>query len=198
MKKSLVCGIAGAAAFLAARFILRMGFGYAVGIGLAMWIALTLILREDTHVGEVPEGSGMTAQEVSRIIRDGENKVTEMRREARKIEDRSVRDKVRAIADVAERIFADLREDPKDVRAARRFLEYYLDATLLVVQRYVDLSAKGSQSADVQEVLAKFGDLLTTIHGTFEKQLERLLRNDALDLDTDMSVLKKMMEMEGL
>ncbi len=198
MKKSLVCGIGGAAAFLAALFILRMRFGYAVGIGVAVWIGLSLILSERSDVGDIPEGSGISAEEVSRILRDGERKVTDMRREARKIEDRDVRDKVRAIADVAERIFADLREDPKDVRAARRFLEYYLDATLLVVRRYVDLCAKGSTSADVQQVLSKFYELLTTIHATFEKQLDRLLRDDVLDLDTDMSVLKQMMELEGL
>jgi len=193
-----VCGIGGVAAFLVALLILRMGFVYAAGLGVAVWVGLSLVLSEGQSVGQVPKSTGISAEQVSRIIRDGERKVASMRRQARRIDDRSVRDKVRSIAEVAERIFADLREDPKDVRAARRFLEYYLDATLLVVERYVDLSSKGSQSADVQQVLGKFGDLLDTIQSTFEKQLDRLLRDDVLDLDTDITVLKQMMEMEGL
>jgi len=193
-----VCGIGGVAAFLVALLILRMRFVYAAGLGVAVWVGLSLVLSEGQSVGQVPKSTGISAEQVSRIIRDGERKVASMRRQARRIDDRSVRDKVRSIAEVAERIFADLREDPKDVRAARRFLEYYLDATLLVVERYVDLSSKGSQSADVQQVLGKFGDLLDTIQSTFEKQLDRLLRDDVLDLDTDITVLKQMMEMEGL
>jgi len=193
-----VCGIGGVAAFLVALLILRMRFVYAAGLGVAVWVGLSLVLSEGQSVGQVPKSTGVSAEQVSRIIRDGERKVASMRRQARRIDDRSVRDKVRSIAEVAERIFADLREDPKDVRAARRFLEYYLDATLLVVERYVDLSSKGSQSADVQQVLGKFGDLLDTIQSTFEKQLDRLLRDDVLDLDTDITVLKQMMEMEGL
>jgi len=110
----------------------------------------------------------------------------------------ALRQRVTKISNLADKIVLDLRQDPKDVRSARRFLDYYLDATLTVIQRYAELAQKGSMSPEVQPVLAKFDTLLDTIENTFEKQLNRLLRDDTLDLDTDISVLKQMMDSEGL
>lgn len=195
MKKSLVCGLAGAAAFLAALFALHMRFTYAALLGLGVWLVLSLLLREDEGI---PAVQGMTRDEVQNALREGERKAARLRAQGRRIGRRRVAVKVETIADVADRILADLRQDPKDIRSARRFLEYYLDATLLVVTRYVDLSDRATPSEDVQEVLGKFEGLLDAIQATFEKQHERLLRDDVLDLDTDITVLQQMMKMEGL
>ncbi len=181
---------------LAARFLIRLPSLWSLATGLAVWLALTLIFPEPAAPEEqVP---GMTSSEVQGQIRDAEAKVRRLRVLGRRMPSAPLRARVAAIALLAERIVEDLKQDPKDVRSARRFLDYYLEATVTVVQRYAQLFRKGGTSDDVQKVLAKFDTLLDTIQSTFEKQLNRLLRDDTLDLDADISVLKQMMDSEGL
>jgi membrane-bound serine protease (ClpP class) len=196
MKKWVLTGMGGAAAFLVALLILRMGFLWAVGIGLIVWLILTLVLPEP--VPEAPIVAGLTQREVQETVRDAQAKVRRLRSLGRKMPTAKVRLRVSDIAQVAEVIVDGLERDPKDIKPARRFLDYYLDATITVVERYADLLARGGSGAEVHEVLGRFDGLLDAIHATFEKQRDRLLRDDVLDLDTDITVLKRMMDMEGL
>ena len=186
----------GSAAFLAARFLMHLPWLWSLAVGLAIWLALHLILAEPA----APESQvrGMTSAEVQRQVREAEAKVRRLRVLGRRMPTAPLRARVADIVLLAERIVEDLKKDPKDIRVARRFLDYYLDATVTVVQRYAELIRRGGSSSDVRQVLGKFDALLDTIESTFEKQLNRLLRDDALDLDADITVLKQMMDSEGL
>jgi len=195
MKRWAWYALIGLGAFLLARILLRLPTVWSVAAGLAVWLALQWIIGEPAPEAHVP---GMTDAEVQSQLREADAKVRRLRVVGRRMPTAALRQRVTKITNLADRIVLDLRQDPKDVRSARRFLDYYLDATLTVIQRYAELAQKGSMSPEVQPVLAKFDTLLDTIENTFEKQLNRLLRDDTLDLDTDISVLKQMMDSEGL
>jgi 5-bromo-4-chloroindolyl phosphate hydrolysis protein len=197
MFKGFLAGLLGAIAFLVAYFIGRVPFLWSVIVGGLVYIAFSLIMTR-SKMAEVPEVEGMSPKDVIETLDEGERKVKNLRKLAGQIGRRRIARRVEDIANVADRILQELHEDPKDIRVARRFLNYYLDATVLVVDRYTSLDSKKTDSENVQEVLHNFEELLDTIEATFEKQYDRLLRNDVLDLDTDMTVLKQMMEMEGL
>ncbi|NLD71242.1 MAG: hypothetical protein GX649_00835 [Chloroflexi bacterium] len=196
MKKWVLAGLGGAAAFLLALLLLRFSFPWSVGVGVVVWLLLTLVLPEP--VPEAPKVAGMTTREAQEAIREAQAKVRRLRALGRRLPAAKVRLRVSDISQVAEVIVDGLEKDPKDIPAARRFLDYYLDATITVVNRYKDLLDRGGSSEQVQEVLGRFEGLLDAIHATFEKQRDRLLRDDVLDLDTDITVLKRMMDMEGL
>ncbi len=196
MKRWVLYALGGVAAMLAVRFGLRLPTLWSLAVGLAVWLALPLIVpARPTAAAQAARRLPADAQE---DVRQAQAKVRRLRTLGRRMPSAPLRMRVATITQVAERIVEDLINDPKDLRVARRFLDYYLDATVTVVDRYAELIRKGGSSAEVQPVLAKFDTLLDTIQHTFEKQLDRLLRDDVLDLDTDITVLKQMMEHEGL
>jgi 5-bromo-4-chloroindolyl phosphate hydrolysis protein len=198
MKRGILIGILSASAFWVLMFRFRMPFHWALALALLIYLGLTLVLgRESSPADSLPEVEGMSKEEAYRVISEGRDKVAQMRRMRRKLP-LHVATEVEAIAGIAGRIFDELEANPQTIRAARRFLEYYLDASLLVMTRYADLSRRGGENTNVREVMEHFEGLLQTIHATFEKQHDRLLRHDVLDLDTDITVLRRMMEMEGL
>ena len=199
MLRSLLVGLASAALLLVCVFVLHIPLGWSLLAGLMAYLGLHLTIGRSPHgMDALPEVRGMTNEEVYRIIKEGQGKVASIRELCRGVRDTDLRHRVGAIADVAADVFEELERDPKDILQARRFLEYYIDATLLVVQRYVDLSKRAGGSVEVQGALHGFESLLESIHATFIKQRDRLLRDDALDLETEIDVLKRMMEMEGL
>jgi len=99
---------------------------------------------------------------------------------------------------VADSIFDDFIKDPKDVRAARKFIDYYLETTLKIVLLYTELSAKSVYSDQEKQVLEKAEQILKQIEDTFHKQLGKLQEDDYLDLATELDVLEMTMKSEGI
>lgn len=141
---------------------------------------------------------GVTEGQLKEALEEGRKKLNTLERASHAIDNRRVRQKAVAICETTKKILDDIRQDPADLRPARKFLGYYLDATITVVQRYRDLSLRGVVDPGIQASLAKVETSLSTIQSAFEKQLAQLLENDVMNLDTEIEVLEKTIQMEGL
>jgi hypothetical protein len=131
-------------------------------------------------------------------LQEGRRKLAEIRSYGRKIPDAPTKAKVDAICESIERIFAEIKRDPVDLKIARQFLSYYLDSTMNILDKYVTISSQVVSDPGIRESLERVERALDTINLAFGKQLARLLSNDVFDLDTELSLLEKTMEMEGL
>ena len=76
-------------------------------------------------------------------------------------------------------ILDDSAKNPKDVRAARQFLNYYLDATIKIVARYADLARKEASLRGDPSSLKRAESMLDMIRSAFEKQHARLLEDES-------------------
>lgn len=142
--------------------------------------------------------AGITREVLDQALAEGRYKLNLLKGYAAKIRDLSVRKEADAICDITERILKNIEQDPKDLRPARQFLNYYLDATVKILRRYVDISSRGLSGGEIASTLKKVEDSLSTIHRAFEKQLAKLLEDDVMDLDTELEVLDRTIRMEGL
>jgi 5-bromo-4-chloroindolyl phosphate hydrolysis protein len=195
----LLSGVGSGGTFLACFFVLGLPVDWSFAMGSLVYLGLALLLSTGRAAGRTaPDSHGWTEQDVVRALKSGREKVARIRALRKGIADPALRAKIERICIVSDKIFAALRADPQAIPKARTFLEQYLDATTLVIQRYADLSSRGSHNPEVRRVLAAFNDLLDTVERTFQKQHDRLLEKDALDLDAEITVLKKMMELEGV
>ncbi len=93
-----------------------------------------------------------------------------------------------------------VQEDPKDARPVRRFLNYYGETGLEILKRYHQLNQlpRTEQTLEVRESLTRISQSLTELKGAFELQLQKLMDNDLLELDTELTVLEKTIALEGL
>jgi 5-bromo-4-chloroindolyl phosphate hydrolysis protein len=184
---SLIPAIAGGAVF----FLFLLGganFFVALGLGIAGFVGGTLLFASKGRDLDLIV-DGITKEKYREIIEQGQTKLKTLGSFIGKVESVEVKKKVKEITDIVEKIFLDLKKDPKDVKVAREFLSYYLDTTLNILNRYVDISRQKLKSKKITE-------MLDTIKRAFEKQLEKLLRDDILDLDSDIAVLEQTMKTE--
>ena len=144
------------------------------------------------------EGTGIAADELEAAIRSGRAASNSLQNLAFKITKTEVRRKVEAIAETAYRIVDDVKNDPKDLRAARQFFGYYLGAAVKVVNSYVELTGRPNLDDEAKAACARVESELGTIQAAFEKQFQMLQENNVIDLDVELSVLKKTIQMEGL
>jgi len=139
---------------------------------------------------------GMDGAEMAELIETSNAKIAAIRQVNADLPG-APHDRIERIARSAERIIAGFREDPEDVHRSWNFLYHYLDATVEIVRQYRELRRKEG-GEKVQAVLDKSEVTLAEIEDVFERQYQRNLDNEALSLDVDLDVLRRMMKSEGL
>jgi 5-bromo-4-chloroindolyl phosphate hydrolysis protein len=194
----ILAGLLGGAVFC----LLALVFGVPVLLALIGAAGATgagfLIFGGRRRAGLLLPGSAADRQLADDAVREGRQRLEELQRSIARIPEQTVRGKAQAIAEVAGRILEDIHQDPKDVRQARQFLSYYLDATARVLAKYVELQAHGESSGTARASLRRVEENLELIRSAFQKQLGRLLEDDVLDLDTEIALLEKTIRLEGL
>ena len=77
-------------------------------------------------------------------------------------------------------------------------MNYYLPTTLKLLNAYDRMSAQGVSGENIDTSLERIRSMMDTITAAFDKQLDSLFGEEALDISTDISVLETMMAREGL
>ncbi len=149
----------------------------------------------DPMFEELAREHGITPAQLKKILKNGKEKINILRSYADKIKESSIKTEINQIAGTAEKIFQDFSKDPKDIKAARQFITYYLDAAINVIKQYSELSDNAPDKKDFQ---VKVTELLKTINKSFETQLKKLYEDDFLNLAVEMKVLEKTIKSEGL
>jgi 5-bromo-4-chloroindolyl phosphate hydrolysis protein len=191
-----LAGILGAAAFIAFFVVIQAGILFSL-LATAAAFAAGLLLANEPRTMKV-KLDGVNAQSLSAALAEAEAKLAAFESLIPRLESKPIKAKAQEIAELERKIIEDIEADPKDLKPARSFLTYYQDAAINILRKYQQIMERGASAADVRASVARVEPVLETIRASFEKQLARLLENDALDLDTEISVLEKTLKMEGL
>lgn len=152
--------------------------------------------REEVDVPE-PEPESTGDAETDALVAEGQRAVKELRRLRASIHEPSVRSRIDEITALTEKIFQDILVDPSDVPQIKRFAGYYLPTTMKLLNAYDRMSGEGS-GEHVTGTLRRIEDILDTTVTAYQKQYDALFANEALDIETDITVLESMLKREGL
>lgn len=204
-----VSAVAAFGFFAGLRFVLRASSLFAGLVGIAaFFIALIVILVLQSSAKAQPakvskqdaQIYGIDDKALRETLDEAAKKLDAIRAASEKIAKPDVRAKIAKVCSTGDAILEDIRKDPKDLKPAKQFLNYYLDAAMKIVTRYAELATgpagSSAGSPEVQQSLAKAESVMDTLNESFEKQLAKLKENDVLDLDTEIQVFEKMNERE--
>ncbi len=121
-----------------------------------------------------------------------------MRRLARTLEDQKISAHIVRLQQTSEKIFDYVKDHPDKLSDIRKFMNYYLPTTLKLLNAYDRMSAQGVSGENIDTSLERIRSMMNTITAAFDKQLDSLFGEEALDISTDISVLETMMAREGL
>ena len=145
---------------------------------------------------EKPETTG--DPEIDALIKERERAVSEMRRLNDSIEDPVISAQIDRLEATTKKIVAHVVENPAKLPQIRRFLNYYLPTTLKLLNAYDRADSTGISGANVDGTKTRVSDMMETIVAAFDKQLDALFGDEALDISTDITVMEQMLAREGL
>jgi 5-bromo-4-chloroindolyl phosphate hydrolysis protein len=187
-RSDLIGGVGAAIVLLASVLVLHLALWVGVPLALVVYVALRLLIPAPSEVA-----IGMTQAEANRVIREGESKVAQIRALAQSIPRKPVQRRVQRIAGMADNIYADFKDDPKDISQIPDFATTYLDPLVKVLQQYTRLASR--PMASQSDTLAKIeDDVLPKVETAFGGLYKQLVEDDVVDLDAASEGLKSLMD----
>lgn len=109
-----------------------------------------------------------------------------------------VSQKIDRLESLTRRIYHYTDTYPEKEQLARSFKERYLPKTIKILEAYSRFERSGSSGENVRAAMQDVEAVLDVLLQSFEKQLDMLYMDEALDVSTDIDVLERMISGDGL
>ena len=158
-------------------------------------------LEEDDNESE-PQPQKPQAEpvspEVQQLLQERDRALSEMRRLNDAIQDPTLSQQIDRLEHTTQKIMDAVVKSPDKLPQIRRFLNYYLPTTLKLLNAYDRMDATGVEGANIDGTKGRIEDIMSTICTAFDRQLDALYGQEAMDISTDIDVLEQMLAREGL
>lgn len=139
-----------------------------------------------------------SASDVDKAIYEGEKYIEEIRKANDNIPGEEMSAKLDTMVSLVRRILDRLKEQPDQLPRLRKFNKYYMPTTLKLVKAYEDLDQQPVDGENIRKSKEEIEKTIDTINIAYEKLLDSLFQDSAIDISSDISVLESMLAQEGL
>lgn len=176
----------------------RVGhFALCAAASAAVYLIARLFCRDVVEeVEEKPEPTGNA--ELDKMISAGNLAIAEMKRLNESIKDEKISRQIDRLEEISGKIFDCVKASPEKLPQIRKFMNYYLPTTLKLLNAYDRMGSQGVSGENISGTMERVENMMGTIVTAFERQLDGLFGDQALDISTDITVLENMMAREGL
>ncbi|MBQ1310249.1 MAG: 5-bromo-4-chloroindolyl phosphate hydrolysis family protein [Blautia sp.] len=136
--------------------------------------------------------------EVQDMIEKGREYVQEIRRCNDAIPGEEISRKISHMEEVVAKIFESAMLHPESAADLKKLMNYYLPMTIKLLNAYREMDSQPIQGETIQKSKKEIEDTLDTLNLAFEKLLDSVFHDTALDVSTDISVLQTLLAQEGL
>ena len=179
----LICGVLSAAAFV---------------VGKAIFPDKVYEIKDEKPKEEKKEEQKPTGNpEIDALIKERDRAVSEMRRLNDAIADEKISAQIDHLEEVTKKIIDHVVAHPKKLPQIRRFMDYYLPTTLKILNAYDRMDSTGIAGENISTTKAKVEGMMDTITQAYDKQLDALFGEEALDISTDITVMENLLAREG-
>ena len=174
----------------------------AAGLSIAAYLVVQKLCPDKTFTVPDPEPEREPATtgspELDELIRQRDLALSEMHRLNDSIEDPKISAQIDHMEAVTAKIIAHVVEHPRKLPQIRKFLNYYLPTTLKLLNAYDRMDAAGISGANIDGTMGNIETMMDTVATAFDRQLDALFGDEALDISTDITVMENMLAREGL
>ena len=109
-----------------------------------------------------------------------------------------ISEKISRMELIVQRIFERAEAHPEIVPDLKKLMDYYLPMTVKLLNAYADMDAQPIQGETILASKREIEATLDTLNLAFEKILDSVFKDTALDVSSDISVLHTLLAQEGL
>lgn len=172
-------------------------FLFLIIISAVVFAVLSKVIPDSvTYIEEEPETTGDSM--VDELLETGRKAVRDLKDARASLGGTAIAEKTDRIIELTEKIFDNLRTDKSNYSQVKRFADYFLPATLKLLNAYIEMDSQNVSGENISGTISRIEEILDTTVTAYEKQLDALFFSKAIDIETDISVMEGMMKNQGL
>ena len=135
---------------------------------------------------------------VDEILRQGEDAVRKLRSANDALADESISASLASIETACTRIFAYIRQNPRQAGQIRKFMNYYLPTLLQLLDTLTGLEAAGASGQNIDASKQRIAGVLQQAAAAFDTFYDQLHADQSMNVNAEISVFESMLKQEGL
>ena len=172
------------------------------GLSLAAFAAGKAIFPDKVYQtpgpAQEPKKEEKADPQVAALRREKDRAISELRRLNDAIPDEKISAQIDHLEEVTGKIIDYVIAHPAKKPQISRFLDYFLPTTIKLLNAYDRMDSAGISGSNIDATKAKVEQMLDTLCAAFDKQLDALFGDEALDISTDITVMENLLAQEGL
>ena len=135
---------------------------------------------------------------IQEVLDKGNAYVKEIRRCNDEIPGEEISAKIDRMEAIVRKIFERAEAHPEVIPDMKKLMDYYLPMTVKLLNAYADMDLQPVQGETIRKSKQEIDATLDTLNAAFEKLLDDLFQDAAIDVSSDISVLNTLLAQEGL
>ncbi len=172
------------------------------GLSLAAFAAGKAIFPDKVYQApgpaQEPKKEEKADPQVAALRREKDRAISELRRLNDAIPDEKISAQIDHLEEATGKIIDHVIANPAKKPQISRFLDYFLPTTIKLLNAYDRMDSTGISGSNIDATKQKVEKMLDTLCTAFDKQLDALFGDEALDISTDITVMENLLAQEGL
>lgn len=153
--------------------------------------------KEEAEARKRRDANPPSAQ-LQEVLDKGNAFLSEIRRCNDAIPGEEISRKISRMETIVQRIFQRAEAHPEVLPDLKKLMNYYLPMTVKLLNAYAEMDAQPVQGETILSSKQEIEAALDTLNQAFDKLLDDLFTDTALDVSSDISVLQTLLAQEGL
>ena len=154
--------------------------------------------REEAARAAVTAQPQAVSPKVQEVLDRGNAYLQEIRRCNDEIPGEEISAKIDRMDAIVLRIFERAEAHPEIIPDLKKLMDYYLPMTIKLLNAYAEMDRQPIQGETIQTSKQEIDATLDTLNLAFEKLLDSVFQDTAMDVSSDISVLHTLLAQEGL
>ena len=137
-------------------------------------------------------------QKLNQDIADGRARLENLRQANAAIPHPGITASVNRMTKAGEQIFQELGRNPSKVTLVRRFMSYYLPTAEKLMAQYKQLMDAPVKGENIQSAMTRIESSVGMIADAFDKCADNLFKDNEMDVDAEIQVMKTMLTGDSL
>lgn len=159
---------------------------------------LQMEARKQAEAAAPKQPSSTPDPKVQEVLDRGNAYLREIRRCNDEIPGEEISAKISRMEAIVQRIFERAKAHPEIIPVLKKLMDYYLPMTIKLLNAYADMDRQPIQGDTIRASKQEIDTTLDTLNLAFEKLLDSVFQDTAMDVSSDISVLHTLLAQEGL
>ena len=159
---------------------------------------LQMEARKQAEAAAPKQPSSTPDPKVQEVLDRGNAYLREIRRCNDEIPGEEISAKISRMEAIVQRIFERAKAHPEIIPDLKKLMDYYLPMTIKLLNAYADMDRQPIQGDTIRTSKQEIDTTLDTLNLAFEKLLDSVFQDTAMDVSSDISVLHTLLAQEGL